>query len=280
LVRPEDLPAEFAEALHRAGGRFGRLGSPLVYFASIGSTNDVAASLAMHPGSEGTTVIADGQTSGRGRRGHPWYSPPGSGLYVSVVLSPSSGHHAPRATQLVTIAAGLALAEGIEQATGLGADIKWPNDLFIGSRKFGGILAEGITPDAAETRSPPADPMRVVVGYGINVDSAAYPAELRGRATSLSLELGRPVDRAMVFVETLAALGRRYDDLMAGRFDAIVDGWRSRARGVQGVAVEWDTPAGMRAGVTCGIDGDGALLVRAGGRIERIVSGELRWSCF
>ena len=117
----------------------------------------------------------------------------------------------------------------------------------------------------------------VVLGYGINVRPAAYPPELADRATSLESELGRAVDRTSVLVETLAALARRYDDLLDGRFDAILDAWRRRAPGRSGARVTWTTASGPQTGITSGIDDHGALLVRVGDRVERIVSGEIVW---
>jgi BirA family biotin operon repressor/biotin-[acetyl-CoA-carboxylase] ligase len=165
---------------------------------------------------------------------------------------------------LTTLAAGVAVAEGIEGATGLRVDVKWPNDLQVLRRKLAGILAEG----AGET---------VILGYGINVAAAALPPELRDRATSLESELGRPVDRAIVLVETLAALSRRYEDLLAGRFDAILDAWRARAPSAIGARVSWSSAGETVSGVTAGIDDRGALLVRVRDRIERIVSGEVTW---
>jgi len=299
-------PYDLTEAIERARPRLGRLATTVQHFASVGSTNDVAmegsasvrtadersASLfhlrspetpassggrAEAPsarrrvgersavGPEGLVVVADEQTAGRGRRGHTWFSPPGAGLYVSVVLAPAAARVDPaRATTLTTLAAGVAVAEGIEGATGLRVDVKWPNDLHASGRKLAGILAEA----AGET---------VVLGYGINVAAAALPRELRDRATSLESELGRPVDRAIVLVETLAALSRRYEDLLAGRFDAILDAWRARAPSAIGARVSWSSAGETVSGVTAGIDDRGALLVRVRDRIERIVSGEVTW---
>ena len=240
----------------------------MTYCPTIGSTNDVAARLAARGACEGAVVMADAQTAGRGRRGREWFSPPGSGLYVSVVLTPGrSGDD--RATRLVTLAAGVALAEAIAAATGLSVDVKWPNDLYVARRKLAGILAEGAGGAGAEDA--------VVLGYGINVGAASYPPQLRDRATSLESELGRSVDRALLFAESLVALARRYDDLLAGRFDVILDAWRARSPGGHGARVAWTTVSGELSGTTAGIDHDGALLVRVGDRIERIVAGELRW---
>jgi BirA family biotin operon repressor/biotin-[acetyl-CoA-carboxylase] ligase len=117
----------------------------------------------------------------------------------------------------------------------------------------------------------------VILGYGINVGTRAFPPELSDRATSLELELGKPTDRALLCADTLAALDERYDDLVNGRFDAILDAWRSRAPGSRGARVEWDTSAGRCRGVTAGIDDEGALLVAVDNRVERLFAGEVTW---
>jgi len=257
----------FDDAIAQIRDRLGRLGSTVLYYTTIASTNDVAMSHAL----EGLVVVADEQTAGRGRRGHTWFSPPGSGLYVSVVLTPARARVDPaRATSLLTIAAGVAIAEGVEAATGLAIHLKWPNDLYIGHRgrrKLAGILAESHgTREAA-----------VILGYGINVGPMAYPPELADRATSLESELGRRIDRHQLFAATLVALSRRYGHLLDGEFDAILDAWRARAPGALGARVAWTTSAGPQSGITVGIDDQGALLVRVGARTERIVGGELTW---
>ena len=168
----------------------------------------------------------------------------------------------------MTLAAGVALAEAVATATGLSVDVKWPNDLYVARRKLAGILAEAAGGGAEE---------QIVLGYGINVGPMAYPPELRDRATSLESELGRHVDRAPLLVESLASLARRYDDLLEGRFDAILDAWRARAPAATGARVTWATASGAVSGVTAGIDDEGALLVAVGDRIERIVAGEVTW---
>jgi BirA family biotin operon repressor/biotin-[acetyl-CoA-carboxylase] ligase len=314
----DHLPREIAEALESARHRLGRLGSPVVFFSTIESTNAVASAMAASGDCEGAVVIADGQTAGRGRRGHTWFSPPGSGLYVSIVLTPARARvDRERATMLLPLAAGVALAEAVDATTALRIDLKWPNDLLVARRKLGGILAEAVsaplapasrevrpphhavsapkgvsresTPAARETLEPetkltPARRARalntvdaVVLGYGINVGPMAYPPELTDRATSLESELDRPVERAHLWVETLAAISRRYEDLLDGRFDAILDAWRERAPASRGACVTWNTPEGLQAGVTEGIDSRGALLVRVGDCTERIVAGEVTW---
>jgi BirA family biotin operon repressor/biotin-[acetyl-CoA-carboxylase] ligase len=250
----------------------------VLFYSTIGSTNDVAMALAERGAAEGTVVIADAQTAGRGRRGRSWFSPPGSGLYVSIVLTPGRASVAPRrATALLTLTAGLALAEAVAAATGLPPDIKWPNDLLVGHRKLAGILAEASATSRGSSADLEPDRLRVVLGFGINVSQAAYPPELSARVTSLETELGRVVDRATLCAESLAALARRYQDLMAGRFDAILDEWRRRAPASRGARVRWDTASGPATGVTAGIDDSGALLVQVGDTVERLMAGEVLW---
>lgn len=258
---PAPLPPDLGAALACARSRLGIFGANVLFYPETVSTNDAAAAI----GVEGTLVLAGRQTAGRGRRGHTWFSPPGTGIYASVVLRPSRARIDPaRATLLLTIAAGVALADGIEASTGLRADLKWPNDLYASRRKLGGILAEAST-DA------------VVLGYGVNVNAEAYPADIADRATSLEVELGRPVDSSTVIVETVAALARRYDDLIEGRYDAILDAWRGRAPDARGATVTWSTPGRTHVGTTAGIDDHGALLVQVGERVDRIVGGEVTW---
>jgi BirA family biotin operon repressor/biotin-[acetyl-CoA-carboxylase] ligase len=265
------VPADLAAAWQQHAARLGAFGRTPRYFEQAGSTNDIAAGLAAGGAEEGTTVVAAAQTAGRGRRGRAWYSPPGAGLYVSVVLRPTHAGSRAGAAPLLTLASGVALAEAVRVATGLPVEIKWPNDLVIGRppRKLAGILAEAST---AEGRLD-----HVVLGFGINLREAGFPEALAGRATSLERELGRPVDGASVLVESLAALASCYGELLQGRLAAILDRCRALAPGSRGETVEWDTAQGPRRGVTEGIDDEGALIVRVGPALERIVAGEVRW---
>ena len=208
------------------------LGSRVLYFPVASSTNDLAARLALQGTPDGTLVIAGQQTAGRGRGGHEWYSPPGAGLYVSAVLDAHQGTSADWVHAL-TLATGVAMAEGLHAASGLPVVIKWPNDLVMapagtvrGARKLAGILAEAQTDAGALSH--------VIVGVGVNVGPAAWPPEISSRATSLEEELGRPVDAAVVLGATLA----RHGDLGAaparrafrGRAHAVAATGRGRAR--------------------------------------------------
>jgi BirA family biotin operon repressor/biotin-[acetyl-CoA-carboxylase] ligase len=284
-------PPEIAEALRSSGADRGAFGAPLFYFASVGSTNDLAARLAEAGATEGTTVATEAQTAGRGRLGRAWCSPDGAGLYVSVVIRPDAcpkmgsdtvspdGRRSEIVSDpmfgagslptMITLAAGVALADAVREATGLHTEIKWPNDLMCGRRKLAGILAEGSSQGTGLDF--------VVLGFGLNIRSAAYPADVAVRATSVEAELGRPVDRGLVFARALANLASAREALRRGDVVNLLDRWRGLAPSAVGSAVTWPSPAGPRLAVTAGLDVDGALLVEIGGAFERVVSGEIIW---
>lgn len=245
------------------------LGCVVHWLDSTDSTNDVAARLAEAGAAEGTTIVAEMQTAGRGRHGRSWFSPPGAGLYVSVILRPPAeivNEASP--VGLLTLASGVAIAEAVRAVTGLPARIKWPNDVLVGGRKLAGILAEATLQGGALEF--------VVVGFGVNLRQVVYPPEIAARVTSIESETTRPPERALILAEIVAMMGERYADLRAGRFDAILGAWRERAS-LSGVSVEWDSPSGVVRGHAEDIDPQGALLVRVGGKLERIVAGEVRW---
>ena len=275
------VPPALGDALQSNADRIRPFGSRLVHLAEVGSTNDVAAVLASGDTPEGTLVIADAQTAGRGRMGHSWYSPPGAGLYVSVVLRPPRTWltRAPGLVNLVTLTAGVAVAEGLRTASGIDAAIKWPNDIVVGRgrssalgerRKIAGILAEGAATGG--------ELQHVVLGYGVNLLRVEYPPELAERATSIEQEIGRRVERITVLVETLAVLSQGYAGLAEGRAEDVIARWRALSPSCEGAPVAWTGAAGRAVGVTAGIDSAGALLVRTGvGRTEAIRSGEVTW---
>jgi BirA family biotin operon repressor/biotin-[acetyl-CoA-carboxylase] ligase len=261
---PISLPDDLATALAMAGDRAGIFTRQILWYAEVGSTNDVAAMLGDRGEPEGTLVIADAQTAGRGRHGRAWASLPGAGLYMSIVMRPAT-----HVISLLTIAAGVALADGIEAATGLHTQLKWPNDIYMDGRKLAGILAEAGT-SAAGTQ-------HVIVGCGINLLPAAYPPDVAVRATSIESELGRPIDRGLLLVECLAALHVRYRELQSNAHAVVISRWRDRAASTLGRRVEWDVAGVTRHGVAEDIDDTGALLVRDGATRARVISGEVRW---
>ena len=183
----------------RVAARARGLGRHIHWLDSTGSTNDVAARLAESGAGEDNMVVAEMQTAGRGRHGRVWFSPPGAGLYVSMIMRPAgatTGEENPAA--LLTLAAGVAIAEAVRAVTGLPSQIKWPNDIVVGTRKLAGILAEGVV--QAGTLQ------YIVLGFGLNLRTAAYPPELSARATSIEAETGRPVDLAVMLASPPVAM--------------------------------------------------------------------------
>lgn len=259
----QPMPDDVAVLLARAAGRLGPFAHEARWYSDVPSTNDIAAAWAERGASEGCVVVADTQSAGRGRQGRHWASPAGAGLYVSTVLRPTD-----QALPLLTIAAGLGLAEGIQAATALVPELKWPNDAFMGGRKVAGVLAEATSSSAGTC---------VVLGFGINVSIAAYPPDVAGLATSLEQQRGEPVEGGRVLVECLSALAHRYLDLAEGRRDAVLDAWRGRASGSIGRRVRWSDASGPREGGVDGIDDAGALVVRSETGPTRITAGEVQW---
>jgi BirA family biotin operon repressor/biotin-[acetyl-CoA-carboxylase] ligase len=278
LFQAVEPPSDIADALEASRDRRGAFGAPLLYFPTLGSTNDVAARLASGGAPEGTTVVAEAQTSGRGRLGRTWFSPQGAGLYVSVVIRPDVGGRAgiggtalagPGLPAVLTLASGVALAEAVRETTGLQAEIKWPNDLVFERRKLAGILAE------ASASGSELD--YVILGFGVNVRPVAYPPDVARRATSIEAELGRPVDRGLLLASALERLSACRDAVRTGQVADVLERWRRLSPSAAGARVEWRASGGTVTGRTAGLDADGALLVERGGRIERVVAGEVTW---
>jgi len=270
---PVPLPPDLAAALGQAPS--GAFPSRVRYYDEVGSTNDVADRAAADGAPAGTAIVAGAQRAGRGRLGRSWFSPPGAGLYVSVIVrpdrptSPVASSGAASGFSTLTLVAGVALAEALRTISGLPVAIKWPNDLVVARRKLCGILAESAAGGQGIRY--------VILGFGINLRTAAYPPELADRATSLEGELGRPVDRGVVLASTLASLDAAFEEARAGGLGAILGRWRALSPSSVGARVRWNGPAGAMGGITQGIDDDGALLVDAGGRRERVIAGEVVW---
>jgi BirA family transcriptional regulator, biotin operon repressor / biotin---[acetyl-CoA-carboxylase] ligase len=272
---PDALARPLAAVIAR--GEMHPLGTSIVYFPIASSTNDLATRLAEQGHPDGTIVIAGQQTAGRGRGSHGWFSPPGAGLYASVLLSVAPDvETTPDWVRWVTLATGVALAEGLHAASGLPVSIKWPNDLVMaptggvrGARKLAGILAEAQTVGSRVST--------VVVGFGINVGAASWPPEISARATSIEDELGRPVDAGVVLATSLARVSTWLRRVRGGDTRLLVARWGRLAVGAVGASVEWTRAGAPVRGVTAGIDADGSLLVRAGGTVERVAAGEVSW---
>ena len=247
-------------------GAPGRVGWRIHYFDEVATTQRVAAEMADEGAAQGTVVIAERQSAGRGRMGRSWHSPSGVNLYMTIILRPSIPlGQVPR----LSLVAGVVAAEALETvAPGIVA-LKWPNDVLLRGRKAGGIIAEAVT----DVRQQLAC---VLVGIGININlrAADIPVELRDKATSMLIATGHPCDRIAIADSLFNLLDSRYMESLTRGFDSIRPAWESYSA-LTGKRVVIVNSERRESGVVKGIDADGALLLDIGGRVERIVAGEV-----
>jgi BirA family biotin operon repressor/biotin-[acetyl-CoA-carboxylase] ligase len=241
------------------------LGRTLHWFEEVGSTNDVAKALAEEGAAHGEVVVAERQTAGRGRRGRSWVSPARKNLYLSAVLRPDLP---PARAPEVTLLASVALCQAVRQAGVSAAAIKWPNDVLASGRKRAGVLTEM----AAEVERV----QWMVVGLGVNVNAAAddFPEELRPVATSLRLERGEPVPRALFAAAVLTALEEWLDRHADEGFAPVRAAWREMSDTLGREVRVSGGPADL-TGVAEDIDEVGALLVRTAAGLERVLAGDV-----
>lgn len=249
------------------------IGRAVECYAQLGSTNALVRQRARAGHPEGLVVLADEQTAGRGRLGRSWAAPPGSSLLCSVLLRPA--WLAPTDAFLLTMLAGVALCDAVEQVAPLHARLKWPNDLLLpadgGLRKAAGILSE--LELAGDTIS------WAVSGMGINVSWSPQGMvdgrDLAAQATSLSTALGRPVDRMALLRALLIQLERGYTALRQGQRSVLFEQWRVRLATL-GQPVFVRLPAGELQGIAEGVEPSGALRVRdAQGVLHTVVAGDV-----
>jgi len=242
------------------------VGGRLLFFESIDSTNRRAFELGRAGEPEGTAVIADGQTDGKGRMGRRWASPPGVNVYTSVLLRPDIP---PRRAGELTFVAAVAVAEAVGGFSPTRPVVKWPNDILIGGRKVAGILLEmDAEPDHVHF---------VVIGVGINVNVRArdLPAGVSPGATSLVDERGGEVSRCELVRELYSRLERWYKAYIKEGFEPVARAWRGYFHS-EGSPVRVEVFGRSIEGICLGIDAGGALLVRtASGEVERVVSGDV-----
>jgi BirA family biotin operon repressor/biotin-[acetyl-CoA-carboxylase] ligase len=240
------------------------IGSTIYRLATCLSTNDVAKSLAAEGAGDGTVVVADEQTGGRGTKGRGWHSAQGLGLYVSVILRPGRNDIA-----LVPVLTGVAVAEAVRSAAGIAARLKWPNDIVWRGKKLGGILSESVFRGDRVGH--------VVVGIGLNLRHlrADFPADIRPTATSLRLASKKPVDAARLEQALWASLEKWRGEFERGRKQEIVRAFESRLLFPPGSKVLVEREADSFVGILRGLDASARLIVESEGRLRRLSSAEL-----
>lgn len=247
-----------------AGLKTSSYGRTLHIFSDVSSTNDLAKKLAAAGASDGTAVIAESQSSGKGRLGRSFYSPAGTGIYMSLIIHP---HFGIEAAQFITSCAACAAAEAIESLSGHRTDIKWVNDLWMNGRKICGILTEASL--SLETRSLD----HAVIGIGVNVLSVkdCFPAELGAVATSIEDETGVKLSRNQLCAELLNRLEQRISELPERGF---LEEYRRREL-LTGNIITAGSGADMITGRAAGIDENAALIIELeDGSRSVISSGE------
>jgi len=261
------VPDILDEVLLTRGLNTSILGRNVEIHSSIGSTNARAKELALSGAREGTVVIADEQVQGRGRLGRSWVSPPGKGIWMSVILRPRlSSQQVPR----ITIMTAVAVANALKRSAQIDVGIKWPNDVVCGGKKLCGILTE--------VHAEPEVIHYAVVGIGLNVNLSFedLPEDIRDIATSLRIEKGKEFNRADIIKSILQEMEKGYlqglrDDGFAGLLKeyerrSVILGKRIWVIGVDG----------QFSGYAQGFGLDGSLMLRLDdGRVERILAGDV-----
>ena len=245
----------------------GILGKAVISYKKVDSTNDVAYKLAENGIAEGTVILAEEQAKGRGRHGRRWLSPARGGVYMSCVLRPEI---APNEMPRITLLAAVAVAKSVRDVTGLGAMIKWPNDIVVNNRKVCGILTE------IKAEQDRCD--FVVIGIGVNVNTK--PERLPKGASSLKEELrraGRPTDVSRIELtrKILEKMEEDYLMLKEKGFEPIIEEWK-RLSAMLGSRVKVVLQNRNFEGQALNIDPDGALVVRLdSGVLEKVSSGDI-----
>jgi BirA family biotin operon repressor/biotin-[acetyl-CoA-carboxylase] ligase len=251
-----------SELLPRLTGRW----REIVWRAELDSTQRLARERARAGAPEGTVVIAETQTAGRGRLGRSWHSPPGTNLYCTVVVRPP---RPPAVVPQLGLVAGVAVADAVRDTIDRAPAIKWPNDVLVDGRKVAGILTE------LEGEAERVTFVLIGIGVNVNLEAGAFPAELAGTATSLRAASGAMVDRAAFAARLLGALEARYGQFLAGGFAAIRPALEAPAF-LTRRDVRVSGPDAAVGGRVSGVDDDGALLlVTDGGAPTRVLAGEV-----
>ena len=261
----QEAPDRLYPILIQNGLHTATVAQELHYFPRLDSTNRLAKELAEQHAADGTVVLAEEQTAGRGRLDRAWLAPAFSSILCSVIFYPDL---APASLFRLTMMASVAVVNAINHACNIPAKIKWPNDVYLGTKKVCGILTEF---------SGHQDLIRyAVVGIGINVnnDFTDHP-EIESIATSLRAESGRKISRLNVLKAVLEELDRQYQLLAAGRADEVRRAWEQHAL-ILGKRVTFYSGDKTLTGTAQGIDEDGHLmLIDENGARQEIISGDV-----
>ncbi len=243
--------------------RTNTIGRRLVLFDELDSTNLYAKSMSRKEFDEGTVILADRQTAGRGRLGREWKSEAGKNLTFSVLLKPRISR---QQIGILSLYASIAVVDALRQIAGLAAECKWPNDVLIKGKKICGALSEAVFMQD-ELRS-------VVVGIGINVNQIEFPSELCNAATSIHIETGSVIDRSMVLARVLEYMESFYTILRNDGPQAVLRHWEKRTT-IIGKQISVLDRGTIITGTAKTIASDGGLILEIQGREKKILSGDV-----
>ncbi|NIO49021.1 MAG: biotin--[acetyl-CoA-carboxylase] ligase [Candidatus Aminicenantes bacterium] len=241
------------------------IGAKINRIKSCPSTNDIAKELALSGEEEGTVVISDEQTKGRGMKGRKWYSARKKGIYLSVILRPPHSN-----ISLLPLAAGLAVADAIFDSVGLRIKLRWPNDLIWGGKKLGGILCEtGFSGDRINY---------AILGIGLNLNHGRddFPDEIRHQATSLKLISKEDMDEDSVLKNLWPALNHWYGRFLKNEKDRIISHFQENSNLPLGKKVTLITESGEISGIYRGIHSQGGLILESRGERKPFFSAEIK----
>jgi len=241
------------------------IGKTIHYFSEITSTNDLAKEMALLGAKEGTVIIAETQTSGKGRLSRKWASPRG-GIWLSTILRPKlSAKDIPK----LTLMTSLAVAQTISQLFNLKTEVKWPNDVLINARKVCGILTE------ANTRGDTTNFVVVGIGINANIELDSLPKQVRKNATSLKHELKREIDREHFLRVLLEKMEHYYLMLLEGKFNLVLKEWKSLC-GFLNSHVKVTSFKEKIEGWAIDVDENGALIIKLqDGTLRKVLFGDV-----
>ena len=265
LLSKSSDPITAAELRHGLSTKvFGK--KDIIYLNETDSTNTRAKELAAQGAPEGTLIIAEKQTKGRGRRGRSWFSPPGGGIYFSLILRPIIS---PSETPRITLMTAVVLAETLISLMKLKLRIKWPNDILVNGKKLAGILTEISTEMDAVNY--------IVVGLGMNVNTQLedLPKEIKKTATSILIETGKQFPRVKLIKHYLKLYEKYYDMFKNNDFEPIMKRWKELAD-IIGKQIRVDVIGKTHIGKVVDVDNDGVLILKDDqGKLQRIFSGDV-----
>ena len=253
----------FSEHALRKGLKTRVFGNKIFTFDSIDSTNNCAKAVAGCGATEGTVVIAEQQTAGRGRMGRPWQANPNENLIFSIVLRPRLSADA---LNLLPLYVAVAVSEAIESVTGLKVECKWPNDILYNGKKLAGILIEGsLKQDKVDY---------VVIGVGINVNQTKFEGDLSAKASSLKLESKKEIDRARLFKEILSGLEKDYRMFQTSGFQSVVPQWIAHSSMLE-KTISVSQQGNVISGVVKGLSPEGGLVLKTNGAEQTVFAGDV-----